>query len=534
MSGSAVGAAAPVGHAAREYSPWLIATVVSIATFMEVLDISIANVALRNIAGSVSASYDESTWILTSYLVANAVVLPISGWLATTFGRKRFYMLCVTVFTASSLLCGLAWSLQSLIFFRILQGIGGGGMAPSEQAILADAYPPDKRGQAFAFYALAVVVAPTIGPTLGGWITDTASWHWIFFINVPMGLLSLLLVSALVQEPAATERERQQLFRGGFRVDFVGFILVALGLGCLEVVLDEGQRNDWFSSGFILAFAVVSATALVLLVPWELRRKDPIVDIRLLMRRQFGTCFLVMLVVGAILISTTQLIPQLLQTELGNTAMLAGMVLSPGGVVLMILMPLAGQLTDRVQPRYLIALGLGVVALSMWHMTGLDGDISFSYAAWARIFTAAGLPFLFIPLATASYAGLPSESTNQAAGLFNVARNLGGSIGVALTQSLQQQREQFHNSRLVEHIIPSNIHYQVALRRVTEYFLWQGSSSGDAQSRAFEWIATTIQQQAVFLSYIDVFWVLAVVCALTVPLALVLRRVKFGDTSGPH
>lgn len=515
-------------------TPWLIAFVVSIATFMEVLDISIANVALRHIAGSVAASYDESTWILTSYLVANAIVLPISGWLATVIGRKRFYMLCVATFTASSLLCGLAWSLHSLILFRILQGIGGGGMAPSEQAILADVFPPDKRGQAFAFYGVAVVVAPTIGPTLGGWITDTASWHWIFFINVPMGLISLLLVGALVREPAASENERQQLLAKGLRIDFLGFVLVALGLGCLEVVLDEGQRSDWFSSPFIVTFAVVSAISLIALVPWELTRPDPIVDLRLLGRRQFGTCFLVMLLIGAILISTTQLIPQLLQTEFGYTATLAGMALSPGGAVLMLLMPIAGRLTDSVQPKYLIATGSAIVALSMWHMTGFDGNMTFAYAAWARVFTAAGLPFLFIPLTTASYGGLPKESTNQAAGLFNVARNLGGSIGVALTQTLQQQREQFHHSRLVEHLVPSGIQYQETLKQITEHFTRLGSSSADAASQAINWIGATIEQQAVFQSYIDVFWVLAIVSAFAIPAAFVLRPVELGKGPGVH
>ncbi len=505
------------------HNPWLITFVVSIATFMEVLDISIANVALRHIAGSLAASYDEATWILTSYLVANAVILPLSGWLSTVVGRKRFYMMCVALFTASSLLCGMAWSLQSLIFFRVLQGLGGGGLAPSEQSILADAFPPEKRGQAFAAYGVAVVVAPTIGPTLGGVITDYLSWHWIFFINLPMGLLSLGLVQALVPNrggieatPAASDVRN---------IDFIGFALVALALGCLEVVLDVGQRNDWLQSNFILGFALVSAASLLLLIPWELTRKHPIVDLRLLGRRQFGVCFAIMMVVGAIIFSTLQLLPQLLQSEFGYTATLAGLSLSPGGVVTMLMMPVAGYLTGKIQPKYLIGFGLAVVGLSMWHLTGLDGNITFSYAVWGRIFTAAGLPFLFIPITTASYAGLPPRSTNQAAGLINVARNLGGSLGVALVQTTLQRREQFHQSRLAEQTVPSELSFQQALRHATQLFSNTTSSAADAMHHAYALIQQAIMQQATLLSYIDAFWMLAMLCVFALPVALMLRPI---------
>src|SRR5256886_4516445 len=329
--GAAAGGWSPERSAAGGHNPYLIAFVVSIATFMEVLDTTIANVALRYIAGGLAVGLDQSTYIVTSYLVSNAIVLSISGWLSTVIGRKRFYMLCVATFAVASLLCGMAWSLQALVVFRILQGLGGGGMATSEQAILADSFPPHKRGQAFAIYGIAVVVAPVIGPTLGGWIADTYSWHWVFLINVPMGLLSLLLVGSLVSEPSGAEQERARLLKDGLRVDYVGFVLVAIGLGSLEFVLDEGQRKDWFGSNPILSFALVSAFCLIALIPWELTRKDPIVDIRLLGRRQFGACFLVMLGTGAVLISTTQLLPQLLQTELNYTATLAATQLFPGG-----------------------------------------------------------------------------------------------------------------------------------------------------------------------------------------------------------
>jgi DHA2 family multidrug resistance protein len=291
VQGAAAGGWSPERSAAGGHNPYLIAFVVSIATFMEVLDTTIANVALRYIAGGLAVGIDESTYVITSYLVANAIVLSISGWLSTVIGRKRFYMICVAVFALASLLCGFAWNLQSLVLFRILQGLGGGGMATSEQAILADSFPPEKRGQAFAIYGIAVVVAPVIGPTLGGWISDTYSWHWVFLINVPMGLISLFLVGTLVGEPSGAEEERQRLLSKGLHVDYVGFALVAVGLGSLEFVLDEGQRNDWFGSNMIVGFAFAAAFCLVALVTWELMREDPIIDIRLLGQRQFGACF---------------------------------------------------------------------------------------------------------------------------------------------------------------------------------------------------------------------------------------------------
>ena len=524
------GAASPSGwsperSAAGGHNPYLIAFVVSIATFMEVLDTTIANVALRHIAGGLAVGIDESTYVITSYLVANAIVLSISGWLSTVIGRKRFYMMCVATFSAASLLCGLAWSLEALVLFRILQGLGGGGMATSEQAILADSFPPQKRGQAFAIYGVAVVVAPVIGPTLGGWITDTYSWHWVFLINVPMGMISLLLVGTLVSEPSGAEEERAELLRRGLRVDYVGFILVAVGLGSLEFVLDEGQRNDWFGSNMIVGFACLAAFSLIALIPWELMRDDPIVDIRLLARRQFGACFLVMLGTGAVLISTTQLIPQLLQTELNYTATLAGLALSPGGVATLILMPVVGRLVGMVQPKYLIMFGATVVALSMWHLTGLNDDITYGYAAMARILLAIGLPFLFLPVTTASYDGVPPDKTNQASALINVARNIGGSMGVALAQTILAQRQQFHQSRLIEHVAPSDLGYQQTLDAMTRFFQAQGSNATDAASQAIAWVGRTLQQQVDFLAYIDVFWTLAIIAVLMIPIAALIRPI---------
>jgi DHA2 family multidrug resistance protein len=534
QGGASAGGWSPERSAAGGHNPYLIAFVVSIATFMEVLDTTIANVALRHIAGGIAVGIDESTYVITSYLVANAIVLSISGWLSTVIGRKRFYMICVAIFTVSSLLCGFAWNLQALVLFRILQGLGGGGMATSEQAILADSFPPHKRGQAFAIYGVAVVVAPVVGPTLGGWITDTYTWHWVFLINVPMGLLSLFLVGTLVKEPSGAEEEREKLLSKGLRIDYVGFLLVAIGLGSLEYVLDEGQRSDWFGSNMIVFFAVLSAVSLLALIPWELTREDPIVDLRLLGRRQFAACFLVMLATGAVLISTTQLLPQLLQSDLNYTAMLAGLALSPGGIATLVLMPVVGRLVSSVQPKYLIMFGAAIVAFSMWHLTGLTGDITYGYAAMSRIFLALGLPFLFLPVTTASYDGVPPDKTNQASALINVARNIGGSMGVALAQTILAQRQQFHQSRLIEHAAPSDLGYQQTIETMTRFFQAQGSNASDAASQAVAWVGRTLQHQVDLLAYIDVFWTLAIIAVLMIPTAAVLRPIKLGAPARGH
>ena len=514
--------------AAGDHNPWLIAIVVSLATFMEVLDTSIANVALRNIAGSLAAGQDESTWVLTSYLVSNAVVLPIAGWLSEVIGRKRFYILCVGLFTASSFLCALAPSLEFLIFFRVLQGIGGGGLAPTSQSMLADSFVPAQRALAFSVYGIAIIVAPTIGPTLGGWLTDSFSWHWIFLINVPVGIASILLVQALVDEPEALKEDRRRLLERGIRVDYVGFILVAVWLGCLEVVLDKGQQEDWFGSGFIVLFASISFLALVLFVPWELSREDPIVDIRLLGHRHFGTCCLVMLAVGMILFSSTQFIPQLLQTTYGYTATLSGLVLMPAGMLMLVLMPVAGRLAGLIQPRYLIMGGMAATAFAMWYLSSFSQDAGFSYFAWARMLQTVGLPFLFVPLTSTSYEGLPPDKTGAASSILNVARNLGGSIGIAMATTLLARREQFHHVRLAESVVPTSPALQRTIEAGRGHFDQFSSSAADTQHQVMAWIAQTVQQQATLLSYGDVFLALGVLALVMVPTGLLLSRVRGG------
>jgi DHA2 family multidrug resistance protein len=509
--------------AAGDRNPWLIAIVISIATFMVVLDTAIANVSLRYIAGSLAISVDESTWVVTTYLVANAVVLPVSGWLSNVIGRKRFYILCVAMFTVASLLCGLASSLSALILFRILQGLGGGGMLTSSQTMLADTFPPEKRPQAFALYGVAVIVAPTVGPTIGGWLTDNYSWHWIFFINVPIGIVSLVLVQWLVVEPEVLERERRERLAGGLKVDWIGFALIALTFGSLEIVLDRGQIEDWFHSTYIITFATISACSFIFFIPWELTHDDPIVDIRLLRQRQFAMSFLVMLAVGAILFGSNQITPQLMQTNFPYTAMLSGLAMMPGGLAMLIMMPIAGQIMGRMQPKYWMAIGFAIIAMAMWYSTSLVPDASFGYFATVRVFQTVGMPFMFIPINMIAYDGLPQQKTSEGSALINVARNLGGSIGVSLANTELLRRSQFHQARLVENLTPSSPVFRSTLHHITQYFAQSGSPAG-AHGRAIGYIGQLVNGQATLMAYIDIFYTWAIFAFLLIPVVLLLIR----------
>jgi MFS transporter, DHA2 family, multidrug resistance protein len=510
-------------------NPWLIAVVVSMATFMEVLDTSIANVSLQHIAGGMAASQDEATWVLTSYLVSNAIILPISGWLSSVIGRKRFYMTCVALFTISSLLCGLAPSLGWLIVFRILQGMGGGGLAPSEQSILTDTFSPQKRGQAFAIYGIAVVVAPAIGPMLGGWITDNYSWRWIFFINIPVGILSLFLVHILLRESAEAIAEQRNTLKKGLKVDYLGFGLVAIGLGSLQVVLDKGQEDDWLSSNFILIFATLAAIGIIGAIIWEFTTPDPIVDLPLLKNLNFGFNNLVMFAVGFILFGTTQLLPQYTQTLLGYTATKAGLVISPGGFAVMAMMPIVGYLVTHYQPKWLIAFGMLVEGCSLIFMTNFDTQSSFMTIAIARCFQAAGLAFLFVPINTAAYNGLPKGKTNNASALINLARNLGGSFGVSLANTMLIRRAQFHQNRLLSTSVFNDTSYQQTIHSITHTLSQRGLNPVVAAQRAVAVLYESVQAQASMLSYIDVFKTLGVAAFFMIGLALFLRRIPQGE-----
>jgi DHA2 family multidrug resistance protein len=466
MNAAVTRAGAPAAASGAGGTPWLLAVLVAFASFMEVLDTTIANVVLPYIAGGLGVSEDEASWVVTTYLVANAVSLTASSYLARRLGRKTFFLICLALFTATSVLCGFAPNLDALLLFRVLQGLGGGGMVPVAQSILADSFPPAKRGQAFALFGIAVVVAPVVGPTLGGWLADKLSWQWCFEINGPVGLITIALISVILRESPAAIAERRRFSEQRNKFDVVGFLLVATFLGALEIALDRGLEDDWFGSTFIVAVTAIYALAFVLMIPWELSRRNPLIDVRMLATRQFGACFVVMLATGAILLATTQFLPQLLQQEYGYTATWAGLALSPGGIVTAMMMPVAGRLSGKVQPRTLIAIGAAICALAMFDMTRIYGDLGFWFFATSRMYLGIGLPLVFIPILTASFDGIAHDKTDLASALINVARNTGGSIGISLANNVLADRQQFHQSRLVELVNTATIQYQETLKQV--------------------------------------------------------------------
>jgi DHA2 family multidrug resistance protein len=521
----------------KKINPWFIAVTVSMATFMEVMDTSIANVSLGHIAGNLGAGSDEATWVLTSYLVANAIILPISGWLASVLGRKRFYMSCVALFTISSILCGLAPSLNWLLFFRVIQGIGGGGLAPSEQSILADTFAPAQRGMAFAIYGLAVVFAPAIGPTLGGWITDNYSWRWIFFINIPVGIVSLLLSYRLVHDSPQAKFEKAEVWKNGLSIDYIGFGLVALGLGCLQVFLDKGQEDDWFGSTFICWFAGLAIFGIVAAIIWELGvAHKPIVDLRLLARPSFFFSNMLMFCVGFVLNSTTVMIPQFVQQILGYNATNAGLILMGGGFVLMVMMPIVGNLIRVVQPKYLMFVGLLITSMAMFHLTGFNTEVSFNHLAMARIFQCIGLPLFFVPLNTIAYSDLPPGKSNNASALMNLMRNLGGGVGISVAITLLERRTQMHTNRLASHTSMFDPMFRDRLASMTHLFISRGYGPNEAHTQALMMLYRTVEQQAAMNSYLDVFKVMAVGCLSVVGLVLFLRKINHGTKApdGAH
>ena len=512
-------------------NPWIIALAVTLATFMEVLDTSIANVSLPHIAGGLSAGVDESTWVLTSYLVSNAIVLPLSGWMSTILGRKRFYMGCVALFTLSSFLCGLAPNLATLIFFRVLQGAGGGGLQPSEQAILADTFPPAKRGMAFAVYGVAVVTAPALGPTLGGYITDNYTWRWIFFINIPVGILSLLLTSRLISDPPFLKRRKIS----ETRIDYIGLGMIALGLGTLQVVLDKGQRDDWFESHFILALSVISAISLLFVIWWEWRNKEPIIELHLFKDRTFASAYMLMFVLGFVLLGSTLLLPLFMQTLLGYTAERAGMGLTPGGLLIMAVLPLVGFLLSKYDARRLITIGLVALSLSLFYMRStFNLQMSFEMVVRARMYQAAGLAFLFVPINTVAYAFLPREKNNAASGLMNLARNIGGSFGISFVTTMLDRRAQYHQARMTEHLAAANPVFQQMLQGTTATLHAHGFSVTDASHRAYALVQGTLFRQANLLAYIDIFWLLGVIALVMVPLVFLIKRPPIGRAMAAH
>src|SRR6202453_563793 len=501
-------------------NPWIIAVTVTLATFMEVLDSSIANVALPHIAGTLVASTEEITWVITSYLVSSAIVLPMSGWLSNLIGRKRFYMTCVAIFTISSFLCALAPSLPLLILCRILQGAGGGGLQPSEQAILADTFSAKQRGMAFAMYGMAVVVAPAIGPTLGGWITDNYSWHWIFLINVPIGIVSLMLTHRVVQDPAYL----RNMVRSNIRVDYIGISLIVVGVGFLQYVLDKGQENDWLSSRIIVVSLIIAVVALVALVIRELTHDNPIMDLRLLGKRNFATAVTFSFILGMVLNGSTILLPQFLQSDLGYTAQQAGMALSPGGIALAFMMPVAGILASRFDPRVIIAIGFALTSFGLFHVTNLYLGVSFSTMVTYRVIQVIGIPLIFIPISTLNYVGVPRNKFNQVSGISNFMRNIGGAIGVSMLNNFITRQGQMHRAALTAHTNHANPFFERQLNAMTQNFVAMRASAGEASHRALPQLSGQVDPRADALGFLNSFWVPGFLVMLLTPLPFIMRR----------
>ena len=512
-------------------NPWLIAVVVALAAFMEVLDTSIANVALPHIAGSLSATSEQSTWILTSYLVSNAIVLPISGWLVSLIGRKRFFLICLSIFTVSSLLCGIAPSLSTIILFRVLQGAGGGGLQPMAQAILADTFPPQQRGLAFALFGITVVVAPILGPTLGGWITDNYTWRWIFLINLPVGILASLLIFRLVEDPPWEKRTVS-----GFRIDYVGMGLLVVGVGALQIMLDKGQELDWFSSQFIVTLAVLAAVGLVTLVLWEWFHKEPIIDVHLFRNFNFLGANVMMFMAGIMFFSSLVIMPQFLQLLMGYTAQSAGLVLSLGGVLLLGVMPMVGILTSKFEARYIIATGWLITSASLFYSAQhLDLEISFWTASMLRVLQVAGLPLLFVPIIVVSYVGLPQQKSNNIAGLVSFMRNIGSSIGTSLVTTFVARQAQFHQVTLAAHTTNGDPAFTQAATALSARLAAAGVEPSLATSQAYGRLYQSLIAQSTALAYIDMFWLLSLSAAIMFPLCFLLRRnVPRGGTVAVH
>jgi DHA2 family multidrug resistance protein len=501
-----------------------------LATFMEVLDTSVANVSLPHIAGNLAASLDESTWVLTAYLVSNAIVLPLAGWFSTLFGRKRFYMFCVATFTVASCLCGFAPSLDALVVFRILQGLGGGALQPISQAILVESFPKKKRGMAMAVYGMGVVLAPIIGPTLGGWITDSYSWRWIFFINVPVGILSLTLTTLLIFDPPYLQRRSF----GSFRMDYVGLGLIATGLGFLEVFLDEGQRKDWFSAPLIVFSAVVAGACLILAVVWETWHEDPVVELRLLRDRRFAIATFTMFGLGFVLYASTMLLPLFLQTMMGYDALTSGLALSPGGVAVVLLMPLVGLLLSRFEPRWLVVFGLAISSAGLFQMAGFNTQMDFRTAATARIIQSIGMAFLFVPINTAAFSSIAREKANRATGIINLARNIGGSTGIATVTTMLARRAQFHQSVLVGHATAGSSAYRNLVEHAAHRFLAQGSSPTYAARQAQALVFTIVRREASVKAFVDDFWLLGVIFLAMIPVVLFMKTKVRGNRALPE
>jgi MFS transporter, DHA2 family, multidrug resistance protein len=509
------------------FNPWLIAVSVMLATFMEVLDTSVANVALPHIAGNLSASTDQATWVLTSYLVSNAIVLPATGWLSTTFGRKRLLIFCIIIFTASSLLCGAATSLPMLILARVIQGAGGGALQPIAQAVMLESFPPEKRGAAMAVYGMGVVVAPIIGPTLGGWITDNYSWRWVFYINIPVGILAVLMSQWFVEDPPYIKNVKRS------SIDYVGFGLMALWLATLQIMLDKGQDEDWFSSSFIVWLTVISVVSLIAFVVWELRVKDPIVNLRVLKNRNFAVGTALIAIVGLVLYGTTALLPLFLQNLLGYSALQSGMAVSPRGFGSMLAMILVARLIGLIDTRWLIAFGFGILGLSVIWLAGINLNIAPSTILWPIIISGLAMGFIFVPLSTTAVGTLRNEEMGNATGLYNLMRNIGGSIGISAVTTMLARGAQTHQVPLAAHMTPYDATFQQQLQALTAK-LTPLVGQAAAQTKALAMMYGTVVKQAMLLAFVDEFQLLGLLCLLCIPTVLFLKKAKARGPVAAH
>jgi DHA2 family multidrug resistance protein len=500
------------------FNPWLVAVSVMLATVMEVLDTSVANVALPHIAGNLSATSEEATWVLTSYLISNAIILPATSWIGKYIGRKRFLIICIIIFTIASALCGAAPNLTVLIIARILQGMGGGALQPIAQSVLLESFPPAKRGAAMALYGMGIVVAPIIGPTLGGWITDNYSWRWIFYINLPVGLVAAFMANAFVEDPPYLKGQKPG------KIDYTGFSLMALGLGAMELTLDLGQQRDWFESPLIVFTAAVSILSLIGFVIWELLTPEPIVNLKVFLNRNFAVGCAMIASVGVVLYGSTALLPLFLQTLLGYPAVESGLAVSPRGVGSIISMMVVGRLIGKVDPRYLITFGFTVLAFSTWMFTGINLYIAQSNIVYPMIISGFAMGFVFVPLTTMSMATLPQEEIGNASGVYNLMRNTGGSIGIAIMTTLLARNSQIHQSNLMANINEYSIAFQQSFQQIYQGFL-ASTDPVTAKQMAYQTIYGMVARQAAVLAYIDDFWILTALCTICIPAGFFFKKV---------
>ncbi|MEW5287938.1 MULTISPECIES: DHA2 family efflux MFS transporter permease subunit [Erwinia] len=511
-------------------NPWLVAMTVTLAVFMEILDTTIVNVALPHVAGSLSSSYDESTWVLTSYLVANGIVLPISAFFSRLFGRKQFFLICIVMFTICSFLCGIATELWQIILFRVLQGFFGGGLQPVQQSVLLDYFKPEDRGKAFGLSSIAIIVAPVLGPTLGGWITDNYSWRWIFFINIPVGIISVLAIYQLLEDPPW----ERKWAKGKLNIDYIGIGLITLGLGCLQVMLDRGEDDDWFHSNFIITFAVLTAIGLVGAVYWLMYARKPVVDLHVLKDRNFWVASLLMAGMAMILYGSSVVIPQLAQQDLGYTATWSGLVLSPGAVLIVLSIPLVLKLMPLVQTRLIIAFGFTCLFLSFIYSATLTPDVDFTTLVLMRSAQTIGLGFLFVPLTTIAFVTIPQRLNADASALFTMCRNVAGSIGISLSTAMITEREQARSANMVHNMTPLNEPFNLTVERWAQGIRDFTSAVGDPVTLATGQIYKQMIVQARFLAYIDVFMGLSVIALILIPFCLLLAPIKSEGSAGAH